>query len=299
MNPSILPINIVLPDGSMQEVVSGLLAKAGLPIIVGKKRVKEGRIAVPWIDRVAFQRPQEIPHYLNAGHFDLAIVGEDWIANWGYDFPVLLKLAIGRGGNKAVKIVLAVRESSGFSTVADLPKGCDVATEYVQLVNRFFAGLDRTDIRVIPSCGNTEHKVHFGATGVVDVTESGESLRENRLYVIHQIMESHTVVVANPSSFADDFKRPYLDCFARLLKGASEASRYVLLTANVPEKVLDDAARIIGGLKGPSRSPLTTAGWFALQSVVPREKEHEVIFGLLQIGVTDIIVNREIPMIMS
>src|SRR3989344_184873 len=89
-------IKIVIPDGSMQDVVTNFFAKAGLTT------------DVPWI-RLELQRPQEIPHYLHHGHFDVAIVGEDWIANWGYEFPVLLKMPIGRGGNKAVKIVLAVK----------------------------------------------------------------------------------------------------------------------------------------------------------------------------------------------
>src|SRR3989344_524672 len=114
-------LDIVVPDGSMQEVVMGLFAKAGMPIMIEKKRTKEGKVAVDWIKRIAFQRPQEIPHYLNAGHFDVAIVGEDWIANWGYEFPVLLNLSIGRGGNKPVRIVLAVSQASGIKQIEDLP----------------------------------------------------------------------------------------------------------------------------------------------------------------------------------
>lgn len=291
-------LDIVVPDGSMQEVVMGLLAKAGLLVTIDKKRTKEGRVAVNWIKRIAFQRPQEIPHYLHAGHFDVAIVGEDWIANWGYEFPVLLKLPIGRGGNKPVRIVLAVSETSGINRVDDLPEGCEVATEYVQLVQRFFSGLDRDDVNVVPSFGNTEHKVAFGATAIVDVTESGTSLTENHLKVICEIMESNTVVVANSHSLHSD-KRSYIDCFVRLIKGAYQASQYVLIIANVPETVLSEASQIMGGLKGPSCSRLTVDGWFALQSVVSRKDEQAVIFKLLQIGVADIIVNRDIPLIMT
>ena len=114
-------INVVVPDGSMQPVVTDLLAKAGLSVKIGK-RTKEGKTNVDWIDKFFFQRPQEIPLYLNGGNFDLAIVGEDWIANWGFRFPVLLKLPIGRSGTrKAVKIVLAVSRDSGISRVEDLP----------------------------------------------------------------------------------------------------------------------------------------------------------------------------------
>lgn len=293
-------IDIVVPDGSMQEVIVGLFAKAGLPVVIEKRRTKEGKVGVDWIKRVAFQRPQEIPNYLKNGHFDVAIVGEDWIANWGYEFPVLLKLPIGRSGNKPVKIVLAVNQASDFRRVEELPQNCEVATEYVQLVQRFFIDLGRNDIKVVPSFGNTEHKIGFGATAIVDVTESGDSLKENQLEIICEIMESNTVVVANPESFADESKRPYIDCFIWLINGAFQASKRVMLVANVPENVLDEASRIIGGLKGPSCSPLVgVKGWFALQSVVAREDEQKIIFELLQIGVTDILVNRDIPLIMS
>ncbi len=292
-------IDIVVPDGSMQEVVISLLARAGLPVTIEKKRKKEGQVGVDWIKRVAFQRPQEIPTYLDRGHFDVAIVGEDWIANWGYKFPVLLKLPIGRSGSKPVRVVLAVSQESRFRTLEEFPQGCEVATEYVQLAERFFAERNRTDIQVVPSFGNTEYKVVFGATAIIDVTESGNSLRENQLEVIDTIMESNTVVVANDSSLADEAKQPYIDCFVRLLRGAYQALNYVWLVANVPERVVDAASQIIGGLKGPTRSPLQVPGRFALQSIVPRQKEQAVIFELLQIGVTDIIVNRDIPLILS
>ena len=295
---SMSQIDVVVPDGSMQEVIIVLLAKAGLPVTIEKQRTKEGKVGVDWIKRIAFQRPQEIPEYLNSGFFDVAVVGEDWIANWQYKFPVLLKLPIGRGGNKPVKIVLAVSQDSDFQRLEELPQGCRVATEYVELVQRFFSKKKRTDIRVIRSWGNTENKVRFGATAIVDVIESGDSLKENQLEAICEIMESNTVIVANPESLADESKRPYIDCFVRLINGAYQSSKYVMLTANVSELVLDDASRIIGGLKGPTRSPLAIEGWFALQSVVSQEDEQRIIFELLQIGVTDIVVTRDIPLIM-
>ncbi len=293
-------IDIVVPDGSMQEVVTKLLARAGLPVVIKKKRTKVGHVGVDWIKRVVFQRPQEIPQYLLSGHFDVAIVGEDWIANWGYTFPVLLTLPIGRSGNKPVRIVLAVDRESGVERVEDLPHGSDVATEYVELTRRYLAQQGRDDLNVFASYGNTEHKIWFGASAIVDVTESGSSLRENGLTVIAEIMRSNTVIVANPAALVDETKRPYIDCFVRLVRGAFQASTLVLLIANVPEAVLKDAGRIMGGLKGASCSPLLGAsGWFALQSVVPRRDEQRVIFDLLQIGVTDILVNRDIPLIMS
>jgi len=292
-------LRIVLPDGSMQEVVANLLAKAGLPVTIRNKRTKEGIIAVDWIDSVVFQRPQEIPLYLKNGHFDVAIVGEDWLANWGCEFPVLLKLPIGRSGNAAVKIVLAVDETGCWRKIEDLPSNIEIATEYVGLVQRFFSERGQI-VRVTPSFGNTEHKIRYGAGAIVDVTESGESLCENRLRIIHTIMESHTVVVANPDSWSNKVTRFHIDSFTRLVKGAAQASQYVMLTANAPARSIDRASRIIGGLKGPTCSPLRgMKGWFALQSIVPRKGEQQIIVELLKIGVTDIIVNRDIPLVMS
>jgi|SRR3989338_1755816 len=296
-------IQIVVPDGSMQDVISGLFAKAGLPVTVQNKRTKQGFVDVEWIERVIFQRPQEIPIYLNGGHFDVAIVGEDWIANWGMQsrFKVLAQLPVGRGGNRPVRIVLAVPETSGVQRAVDLPLGCEVATEYVQLTQAFFKSKGRRDIRVVPSFGNTEHKIGFGATAIVDVTESGNSLRENRLRVISEIMKSNTVIVANFKSYRDKSKRPYIDCFASLVYGAYQASLYVSLTANVPNGMLDQASDIMGGLTGPNCSPCIGkgAGWFTLQSTVPCTEEQSIIFKLLQIGVKGIRVDRNFPLIMS
>ena len=105
-------IKIVLPDGSMQGVVSSLMEKAGLPVRIEKTRTKKGSVPCDWIDYLSFQRPEDIPRLLRRGIFDIAIVGDDWVEESGYDFPILLKMPIGRGGDKPVRIVLAVAEDS-------------------------------------------------------------------------------------------------------------------------------------------------------------------------------------------
>ena len=283
----------------MEKTITSLFANAGLEVIVERKRTNVGKINVPWIDCVDFQRPQEIPDYLNRGFFDVAFIGEDWIADWGYNFPTLLKLPIGRNGTKAVRIVLAVKTDSGFQKVEDLPKGCIVSTEYVKLTTRFLAKIGREDVRVMFSFGNTEQKIKFGAAAIVDITESGESLRENNLVIIDELMESNIVIAVNPKSYCDKEKQSYIDCLVALIKGAYQASQYVFLVANVPKKSIAEASLIMGGLKGPTCSALTLENWFALQSIVLRKDEQAVIFRLLQIGVTDIVVNRDIPLIMT
>ena len=185
--------------------------------------------------------------------------------------------------------------------MADLPPNCRVATEYLKLAKKFFCEKGRPDIQVFRSHGNTEHKIGLGlAEAIIDVVESGESLRENQLKIICEVISSSSIVVAaNADSLANDGKEPYLKCFAKLIGGAFQASKYVMLIANVPETVFNEACAIMGGLKDPTYSPLTKIGWFALQSIVPREQEQVVIKNLLQIGVTDIIVNRNIPLVMG
>jgi ATP phosphoribosyltransferase len=229
----------------------------------------------------------------------VAIVGEDWLANWKYDGEILLKIPIGRGGNEAVKIVLAVDKDSGVTKLQDLPLNCSIATEYVQLAEDFFKKNGREDIDVIPSWGGTETKTRFGAAGIIDVTESGESLRANNLEIIQTIMTSCTVVVANKKALEVKEKQPLIDYFVRLLSGAVQASRYIKMIANVPDGKLTKAAEIIGGLKGPTVSPLIDHGMFAIESFVLKENEQYIIFALLQEGITDIAVERDIPLIMS
>lgn len=292
-------ISIVLPDGSMQGVVSKLMEGAGLFIQIEKPRTKKGGVpGVDWIDCVSFQRPKDIPRLLRRGTFDIAIVGEDWIKESGYDFPVLFRMPIGRGGNKPVKIVLAVAEESDIYKVGDL-RGLTVATEYVNLTGIFLTENGISDAEIIHSPGNTEHKIELGfADAIVDVTESGNSLRENNLRVIAEIMTSSTVIAANPDALADENKKPFLECFAGLIEGAFMAERYVLITANVPKDTLEKAGIIMGGLKSATCSRTLDDNWFALQAIILKERETKIIFELLKIGVKDIFIIRDIPLVM-
>jgi ATP phosphoribosyltransferase len=295
-------LRIVVPDGSMEEPIKNLFTQAGIPITILSQRTKQGSTQVDWIEKLMFQRPQEIPLYLEAGHFDLAIVGQDWLANWDVNYEPLLKLPLARQSDNPVKIVLAVSALSGYSSIKDLPPGCTVATEYVELVERLFIQdkYERDDLIILPSYGNTEHKIQFGATAIVEVTETGTSLEENGLKIIETLMESFTVVVANPNSYYQaEGKRPYIDLLVKLLRGAMQARKFIRIEANVPETRIEEASKIMGGLKGPTISRLSVPGWLSMVSYVPRATEQNVIFELLQLDVTDIAVLRDVPLIMS
>ena len=165
--------------------------------------------------------------------------------------------------------------------------------------HHFHTMRSRSDIKILPSYGNTEHKIRFGADAIVDVVESGRALEENGLVIIEEIMESSTVIVATDNALGSKTKKSFLGHFAALIVAAYESSSFVQLTANVPDRIVPQAAKIMGGLKGPSRSRLCgVRGWSALQSMVPVAKEHEVMFSLSRIGVKDIIVNRNLPLVM-
>jgi len=298
-------LNIVAPDKSMEGRVKELFQKSGLPISFEKERSNIGKVAGRWINKVVFERPQEIPELIAAGYFDVAIVGEDWIADWGYEFPVLLSMAIGRSKNQAVRIVLAVPKSCEVKDCMgrpayDVPYAGVVFTEYVRLTKKYFESIGRSDVKIKASHGNTEAKVRYGADGIVDVTETGASLEANGLIVISTLMESNTVIIANPDSLADEEKKQRIEWFVRLIKGAYAAIAYMKIIANVPEEILKQAAEIVGGLKGPTCAPIYgKEGWFALSAIVPKSQWDRISFELLQIGVTDIIPKWDIPCIMT
>jgi ATP phosphoribosyltransferase len=295
-------IKIVLPDGSMMEKMLALFDRASMPITIKSKRTKEGSVECEFIDRVAFQRPAEIPSYVQAGLFDIGFVGEDWLDESMANTKFLLSLPMGRAKDEPVKIVVAVKKNSKIKKIDDLPQNCRVATEYINLTKKNFIKLGRPDIDVMLSHGNTEGKISLGlAKAIVDVTESGDSLTENGLRVIHTIMKSRIAMIANIDSFYDQNKRPFISCIAGMIKGASEASKYALLIANVPEHLIEDASRIMAGLKGPTRSPVTSndsRSWYALQSIVSRDKIHCLIIALNKIGVDDMVV-QDIRMLVT
>lgn len=298
-----MTISIALPDGSMRKKIDGYFAGAGLPITIVDERLSLGSVGVPWIGDVNHQKPQEIATSVYNGHFDVGIVGQDWIANWGLEgmFKTLATLPIGRSRNEPVTIALAVSEKSGITKLGDLPRGCEIATEYVELTKTFFERRGRTDIQITRSYGKTEGKVRFGAMGVVDVSESGRSFEAHRLRKIHDIMQSSVAIISNVEAYRDPEKTDYIECLSELILGAYRASLYVSLTANVPKDKLDEAANIMEGLKGPNKSDCigNGRGWYTLESTILGKEEHNVILALLRIGVRDVKVERNIPLLMT
>lgn len=292
-------LRLVIPDGSMQKVVAGWLEKAGILVYLPNNRLKTGNTNVSFVESITYMRPQEIPLYLAQGFFHIAIANEDWIANWQADVLELAKIPIGRAMSQAVKIVLAVSKDSNYKSVSDLPNGSMIASEYVELVQKYLIKKRREDIQIIRSYGGTEQKVNYGATAIVDITETGSSLTANGLVVIDEIMVSNTIVAANRQAYSNPLFRPLIDWFVAVIKGVVEGEKYILLQANVPEKELAKAVKVIGGMKSPTINSLAIAGWYEISSYIKKSHQHEIIIQLLHLGVKDICVSDCVSIVMG
>lgn len=292
-------LRLVIPDGSMMKVVVEWLAKAGISIILANSRIKTGPTNVPFVSSITLMRPQQIPIFLDMGHFDLAMGGGDWFANCCSGAVKLYEIPVGRATNQAVKIVLAVRANSGYKSIKDLPQNATIATEYVELVERYLIEKGRADIKVVRSYGGTEQLVNYGMDAIVDVTETGSSIRANGLEIIETILVSNTVIATSQEAYNDPELRPLIDWFVAVIKGVVEGEKYILLQANVPQDALAQAIETIGGMKGPTVSPLATPGWLELSSYIEKSRQHEIIFDLLQLGVEDICVLDCVSMAMG
>lgn len=292
-------LRLVVPDGSMEKVVAGWLEKFGLKVKLVNGRVKTGTTNIPFVESVSYMRPQEIPIYTERGVFDIAIANEDWIANWQSDVVVLYKISVGRATSNPVQIVLAVLEESGYNSVNDLPTGAMVATEYVELASQYFANFGRSDICVTRSFGGTESKIRYGADAVVDVTETGTSLKANGLKIIDTIMTSSVVVAANATACTDPELRSQMDWLVAMIEGSVRSTDYVLLQVNVQAQMVKEAAKLIGGMTSPTKSPLVASDWYELSSYVLKSQYHEVIFQLLNLGARGICVSDNVSIVMG
>jgi ATP phosphoribosyltransferase len=244
------------------------------------------------IDEVRVMRPQEIPVYVADGMFDLGITGRDWIEETGAVVETLGELAYSKTTERPVQIVLAVHGSSGADRVEDLPAGTRVSTEYPRLTERFFAAHGvRADIRI--SYGATEAKIPEIADAVVEITETGRALEAAGLKVIDVVMESNTVLAANPTAAADPVKAHAMGQILTLLQGALDARSHVLVKLNVAERDLEAVIAVLPSLKSPTVSKLFGEGGFAIETVVPKSTINVLIPELKDRGATDII---ELPL---
>src|SRR5205823_2711251 len=230
-------LSLVLPKGSLERATLELFDAADLTVRRSSDRDYHASIDDPRIDRVRFLRPQEIPSYLERGLFDLGITGRDWISETGADVASLGELRYSKATSDPVRVVLAVPERAPWRSVADLPEGIRISTELPSLTSRY---LEQHGVKaiVIPSYGATEAKVPDIVDAIVDLTETGSSLRRNGLRILDTLLTSYTELVANVAAYADAGKRAAMEDIALLLRGAIRARGQVLLKLNVAPAAL-------------------------------------------------------------
>jgi ATP phosphoribosyltransferase len=281
-------LKLVIPKGSLEEQTLRLFEAADLAVRRSSSRDYHGSIDDDRIDRVSVLRPQEIPTYVAEGLFDLGITGQDWIAETGSDVEVLTSLRYAKTGTgHGTKIVLAVPNEHPADSAAQMPPGSRISTEFVRITERHFAELG-IPVRVAWSYGATEAKVPEIVDAIVDVTETGSTLRAHGMKIIETLLTSDPVLVANRDAAADTVKRAAMDDITTLLLGALAAEGRVLIKLNVAEADRDAVLAVVPSMKAPTVSPLADGG-FAIETVVDKRGVNRLIPELKAAGAADIL----------
>ncbi|MGZ5128121.1 MAG: ATP phosphoribosyltransferase [Actinomycetota bacterium] len=281
-------LKLVIPKGSLEEQTLRLFEAADLHVRRGSSRDYHGTIDDDRIERVSVLRPQEIPVYVADGLFDLGITGQDWIAETSADVEVLTSLSYAKTGpGHGTKIVLAVPNEHPANTAKEMPAGSRISTEFVKLTERHFAELG-IPVKVAWSYGATEAKVPEIVDAIVDVTETGSTLRAHGMKIIETLLTSDPVLVANRDAASDPVKRAAMDDITTLLLGALRAEGRVLIKLNVSEADRDAVLAVVPSMKAPTVSPLAGGG-FAIETVVEKRGVNRLIPELLAAGATDIL----------
>jgi ATP phosphoribosyltransferase len=271
-------LKLGLPKGSLQDATVQLFARAGFNIYVSSRSYYPG-IDDPEIQCLLI-RAQEMARYVSDGVIDAGLTGLDWVAEHaaatGRDGVVpVADLVYAKQSFGRVKWVLAVPEDSPFQRPQDLA-GKTIATELVRATEAYFRKLD-VPVNVEFSWGATEVKPPVLADAIVEVTETGSSLRANRLRVIDTVLESNTQLIANPRALDDEWKRTKLDNMALLLRAAIEAQGRVGLMLNVQRDDLSTVLGLLPALQRPTISPLSDEGWVAVNTIIEERTVRELI----------------------
>ncbi len=276
-------LKLGLPKGSLQDATVKLFGKAGYTVTISS------RSYFPTIDDAEIEcmliRPQEMSRYVEHGVLDAAITGLDWILK--SDVVKVAELVYSKQLRSPVRWVVAVPKNSPIQTLRDLA-GKRIATEAVDLTNQF---LDENQIKaeVEFSWGATEVKPPYLADAIVELTETGSSLRANNLRIVHEIMHSTTQLIANRQSWEDEWKREKIGRIALLLRAALAARGKVGLMLNVHEANLTKVEDMLPSLKSPTVSKLQTEGWYAINTIVDEHLVRDLIPQLKDAGAEGIV----------
>ena len=274
-----------LPKGSLQEATLQKMAKAGYNISVSS------RSYVPYVDDVELEirliRSQEISRYVEHGYLDGGITGHDWIIENGSNVHEVAEFIFSKATRQPARWVLAVPENSPIKSVKDL-KGKRIATEVVNLTKKY---LRRHGVKaeVEFSWGATEVKAHELVDAIVELTETGSSLRANKLRIVDELLSSTPRLIANYDAWKDSWKRKKIETLSMLLKGALEAEAKVGLKMNIAKKNLKSLLKSLPALRNPTISNLSLKGWVAVETIIDEHVVRELIPQLKAAGAEGII----------
>jgi ATP phosphoribosyltransferase len=274
-----------LPKGSLQEATIQKMAKAGFNIQISS------RSYIPYVDddemEIRLIRAQEISRYVEHGYLDCGITGHDWIVENGSKVHEVGEFLFSKATRQPARWVLAVPEHSGIRSVKDL-EGKRIATEVVNLTKRF---LRKHGVRaeVEFSWGATEVKAHELVDAIVELTETGSSLRANKLRIVETLLSSTPRLIANHDAWKGPWKRRKIETLALLLKGALEAETKVGLKMNIAEKNLAALLKTLPALRNPTISTLSQTGWIAVETIIDEHVVRELIPQLKAAGAEGII----------
>jgi ATP phosphoribosyltransferase len=268
-----MKLRLGIPKGSLQEATLQLFARAGLPVYTDG-RSYFAKTADPDIECLLI-RAQEMARYVEHGAIDAGLTGHDWVVESGLEVVTVSDLIYAKRSRGKVRWVLAAPEDSPFQKAEDLA-GKIIATELVNVTRNYFLKKG-VEVRVEFSWGATEVKPPMLADAIVEVTETGSSLKANRLRILETVLESNTQVIANKSAYADPGKRRKIDNLALMLRGAMEAQDKVGLMLNVRKEHLAAVLAVLPALKNPTISTLSDDNWLAVNTVIEESEAWQVV----------------------
>ncbi len=279
-------LKLGIPKGSLQDATIALFRRSGWKIDIN------GRSYFPDINddtiECAICRAQEMSRYVESGTLDAGLTGQDWISENESDVHIVEDLVYSKVSQRPARWVLAVPHGSDINSLEDLA-GKKISTELVNFTKKYFAERG-IEVQVEFSWGATEAKVVSGlADAIVEVTETGSTIKAHGLRIIHELLQTNTKFIANHEAWTNPWKREKMEQIALLLKGALVAEKLVGIKMNVPETRLKDIVALLPSLHAPTVSPLYQSDWFAVETVVDSSVVRDLIPELLKNGAEGII----------
>ena len=287
-------LNFGLPKGSLEDPTIKLFGKAGYHITKGSRSYTPS-----WDDPTIdgrFVRAQEMSRYVEDGFFDCGLTGREWVLENESDVEIISDLIYSRSSNRISKWVLAVPENSSIKNVSDL-EGKTIATELVN-VTKSFLSRNNVSAEVEFSWGATEVKVPDLVDAIVDLTETGSSLRANKLRIVDVLMETNTVLIANRQSWSNFDKKSKIENIAMMLEAALQADAKVGLKFNLEESKLESVLKDLPALRKPTISKLSDPSWVAVETIIKKNVSRELIPALKRVsaeGIVEFPLNKLVP----